>query len=110
MPNENENELFFSTSNFDEAQTILRDVFDRKSSTPLAVITQKEYEAEEGGEREDSDNYMQEERLGKESDIVPIINRKYSRGEARNEYYHVVYKHTNGETRNDYLMIVPDLE
>lgn len=104
------NELFFSSSDFASAQKILRDIFDRKSTTVLAVISKQEYDAQEGGEREDSDNYLQEKRLGTESDIVPIIYRKYSRGEARNEYYRIVYKHKNGETREDYLMIVPDLE
>lgn len=104
------NELFFSSSDFDSAQATIRDIFDLKSTTPLAVITKADYEAQEGGEREDSDNYLQEKRLGAESDIVPIIYRKYSRGEARNEYYRVVLKHVNGEIREDYLMIVPDLE
>lgn len=110
MEQENTNELFFSCSDFETAQNKVRDIFDRKSRTAIAIITKEDYDQQPGGEREDSDNYLQQNRLGKESDVVPIIYRKYSIGGARNEYYRVVLTHINGETREDYFMIVPDLE
>lgn len=110
METANPNELFFSCSDFETAKTTVRDIFDRKSSTPIAIISKEEYDQQPGGEREDSDNYQQQQRLGTESEIVPIIYRKYSIGAARNEYYRIVLTHKNGETMEDYLMIVPDLE
>lgn len=107
---ENINELFFSCSDFETAKNLVRDIFDRKSTTPIALITKEEYDKQPGDEREDSDNHLQEQRLGKESDIVPIIYRKYSIGAARNEYYRIVLKDVSGQNKEDYFMVVPDLE
>lgn len=99
----------FTADNLEQARDKLREMYDLKSSTPLKVINKEEYDAQSGGERENSENHLQEGRLGTETQVTPQIFHKYSIGAARNEYYRVVLQHISGNSMEDYFMVVPDL-
>jgi len=60
----------------DEAQKQLEDIYKVKSIN-FREITRDEYESYEADEREDSDNHLNLERVGKDTLIVDLAYYKY---------------------------------
>lgn len=89
-----------------EAKDQLRSIYVGKSSK-FKEITKEKYEKFEPEEREDSDNHINEERLGKESDVIDLAFYKYLKD--REVAYRIVLKHKDGEEMEDYFVITPNL-
>lgn len=89
-----------------EAKEELRNIYKNRSNE-FKEITKAEYEALEHDEREDSDNHLNLERLGKESDVVDLAYYKYLPN--RQIAYRIILKHKNGKEMEDYFTLIPDL-
>jgi len=89
-----------------EAKEQLRNIYIAKSSQ-FKEITKEEYESLQHDEREDSDNHLNIERLGKTADVIDIANYKYLQN--RQVAYKIILKHKNGEEMEDYFTLIPNL-
>lgn len=89
-----------------EAKEELRNIYKDRSNE-FKEITKEEYEALEHDERKDSDNHLNLERLGKESDVVDLAYYKYLPN--RQIAYRIILKHKNGKEMEDYFTLIPDL-
>jgi hypothetical protein len=91
---------------FKEAKDQLTDIY-RAKSRDYKEISKEEYEGFEASEREDSDNHINEERHGEDTEIIDLAWYKYlSEGWTA---YKIILKHTNGETQEYYFKIKPDV-
>lgn len=66
-------------------------------------LTQHEYESIERSERQDSDNHLNEERLGKDTQVIDICKYKFL--PDRKIAYHVKLIHQNGANQDVYFEI-----
>ena len=74
-----------------------------KRSTDWKDLTSEAYDALEYSEREDSDNHLNEERLGKETDVIDICHYKLL--PKRLAAYKIELKHKDGTTDERYFQI-----
>ena len=74
-----------------------------KRSTDWKELTKEDYEAIEKSEREDSDNHLNEERLGKETDVIDICHYKFL--PDRVAAYKIELKHKDGTSDERYFQI-----
>ncbi len=89
-----------------EAKEQLRGIYLAKS-TQFKEISREQYEAIEKDEREDSDNHLNIEKLGKEADIIDLAYYKYLKD--RQVAYKIILKHKDGEEMEDYFTLIPNL-
>lgn len=89
-----------------EAKEELRNIYRDKSSQ-FKEIDQKDYEAIDKDEREDSDNHNNQEKLGKEADVIDLAFYKYLPN--RQVAYHIILKHKDGSQMEDYFTLIPNL-
>ncbi len=82
----------------------LRGIY-RLDAIDFKELTKEEYEAIERDEREDSDNHLNIEKLGKEATVIDLAYYKYL--PDRNIAYKIILKHKNGTEMEDYFMIRP---
>ncbi len=80
----------------------LKAIYEAESST-WEDISKEEYEAVERSERADSDNHLNEERLGKDTEVIDICHYKYL--PDRKVVYKVLMKDIQGSTREHYFRI-----
>ena len=92
----------------EEGKKQLHEIYLMKS-TDFTEITKEEYESYEQSEREDSDNHLNLERLGKDTDVVDLAYYKF----LPNGYtaYHIHLIHKDGKkSAHDYFMIKPSTD
>ncbi|MBD3330132.1 hypothetical protein GF354_01220 [Candidatus Peregrinibacteria bacterium] len=92
-------------STLPEAKEELRSIYKEKSYK-FELISKEDYESFEQDEREDSDNHLNEEKLGKEAKIINLAYYKYL--PEREIVYRITLKHENGDTEEDYFKLIPD--
>jgi hypothetical protein len=66
-------------------------------------LNQEEYEKIERSERIDSDNHLNEERLGKDTDVIDLAYYKYL--PDRKVAYHIQLIHKNGDRETHYFQV-----
>ena len=66
-------------------------------------LTRRQYEKIERSEREDSDNHLNMERLGKDTQVIDICKYKFL--PDRQVAYSIHMVHTDGTTRDVYFLI-----
>lgn len=89
-----------------KAKQELRNIYKVKSSK-FKEITKKEYESYDTDEREDSDNHLNLEKLGKKADVIDLAYYKYL--PDRQVAYRIILKSKSGKEMEDYFIVVPDL-
>jgi len=71
--------------------------------TEWKTLTKKGYEKIERSERSDSDNHLNEERLGKDTEVIDICHYKFL--PEREIAYHVQIIHKDGTKKDVYFKI-----
>lgn len=87
-----------------KAKEQLRSIY-RAKSTSFEEITKEEYDSYDLDEREDSDNHLNEEKLGKTSDVIDLAHYKFL--PDHKTAYRILLKHKDGKTMEDYFIITP---
>jgi|GEM_PF-1994162 len=72
-------------------------------STKWENLTMQKYRAIERSEREDSDNHLNEERLGKDTQVIDIC--MYKMLPDRKIAYHIEIIHKDGTKQDEYFQI-----
>lgn len=90
----------------EEAKIELRAIY-KKDAAEFQEISKEQYESRPENEREDSDNHLNEEKLGIDADIIDLAYYKYL--PDRKVLYRIVLKHKNSEQMEDYFMITPEM-
>ena len=75
----------------------------KSRSTDWKDLTKAEYDAMERSERSDSDNHLNEERLGKDTQVIDICHYKYL--PDRVVAYKIEMKDINGNKQEAYFQI-----
>ncbi len=96
-----------TANTLEEAKKQLRNIY-RAKNNKFEEITKEDYNSIEADEREDSDNHINEERLGKESEIIDLAYYKYLPGNSRKTAYYIMLKHQDGSTMEDFFMVTPE--
>ena len=94
------------STNLNDAKEELRNIYKEKSNE-FEEISKEDYEKLEPAEREDSDNHLNEEKLGKEADLIDLAYYKYL--PDRKVAYKIILKHKDGEQLGDYFTVIPDM-
>lgn len=81
-----------------ELKTIYKDI-----SIDWKDLTEHDYSVIERSEREDSDNHLNEERLGKDTQVIDICKYKFL--PDRKIAYHIKMIHSNGSNQDQYFQI-----
>lgn len=95
-----------TANNLKDAKKELREIYKQKSNQ-FQELTKEQYESFKHDEREDSDNHLNTEKLGKEADVIDLAYYKYL--PERQVAYRILLKHKNGEEMEDYFLVVPEL-
>jgi len=74
-----------------------------KQSSDWKDLTQEQYDAIERSEREDSDNHFNQERLGKETDVIDLCHYKFL--PDRIAAYHIEVIHKDKSKKDYYFQI-----
>jgi len=90
----------------EEAKKELRNIYKQKSSS-FTEITQEQYNSYETDERPDSDNHLNEEKLGEEADIIDLAFYKYLPG--RQTAYRIILRNKENQEMEDYFIIIPEM-
>ena len=90
----------------EEAKEELRTIYKRTASS-LTESSKEEYDTLTQDEREDSDNHLNEEKLGKEADVIDLAFYKFLAN--RKTAYKIILKHKNGNQMEDYFIIIPEM-
>lgn len=90
---------------FEEGLKQIRNIYKSKSNI-FDLISKKQYEAYTNDEREDSDNHLNIEKLGKESDVIDQTFYKYLPN--RKIAYQIILMHKDGSKMEDYFLTTPD--
>ena len=93
-----------TATTLEEGKAELRDIY-KLDALEFKELTQEEYEAIERDEREDSDNHLNIEKLGKEATIIDLAYYKYL--PDRQIAYRIILRHKNGTEMYDYFMVTP---
>ncbi len=94
-----------TASTLEEGREQLRNIYKAKAKN-FHAITKEEYFKYELSEREDSDNHLNLERLGKESDVVDLAYYKFL--PHHKTAYRINLIHVDGVSRlEDYFIIEP---
>ncbi len=93
-----------TATTLEEGKEELRQIY-KQDCIEFKEITKEEYEKLEQDEREDSDNHLNIEKLGRESTIIDLAYYKYL--PDRKTAYRIILKHKNGEETEDYFLLTP---
>jgi len=93
---------YINAKTIEEYWTQLKSIYVRQSSD-WKDLTAKEYADIEHSEREDSDNHLNLERLGKETDVVDICHYKFM--PDRLAAYHIEVLHKDKSKKDIFFMI-----
>ena len=99
MPNET-----YTAKTLQEAKEKLRTIY-KSRSLEFKEIKPKAYKKLAPSEHEDSDNHLNEERLGKETQATDAAYHKYLPGGEI--AYRILYVDTEGKTDEDFFIIKP---
>ena len=80
----------------------LKAIYNQRT-TEWADLTAEEYEDLEHSEREDSDNHLNEQRLGKDTNVIDICHYKFL--PERYAAYHIRIIHKDGQDKDHYFKI-----
>ena len=75
----------------------------KNQSTDWEDITAEDYDTIEHSEREDSDNHLNEERLGKDTQVIDLCHYKFM--PDRYAAYHVRIIHKDGTDKDHYFKL-----
>jgi hypothetical protein len=93
----------FTAKTIEEAKEKLQQIYKSRAIT-FKMISKAEYEAIDKSEREDSDNHLNLEKLGKESAVIDLAFYKYTTPQTI--AYKIEYIHEDGISRDeDYFVI-----
>lgn len=92
--------------NFKEAKEQLLEIYQAKS-TALVEITKTDYDEINASEHEDSDNHLNEKRLGEDTEVIDLAFYKYLPN--RWTAYKIILRHKNGTTEGFYFKMKPDI-
>lgn len=95
-----------TASTLAEAKTELRNIY-KSRAIKFREISKEEYESIEKDQREDSDNHLNEEKLGKIADVIDLAYYKYL--PDREIAYKIILRHKSCEEMEDYFVITPQL-
>ncbi|MFC1615593.1 hypothetical protein ACFL21_00485 [Patescibacteria group bacterium] len=95
-----------TATNLKDAKEELRNIYKGQSNS-FEEISKEDYEKFERDEREDSDNHLNIEKLGKEADVIDLAYYKYL--PDRKVAYHIILKHKDGDKMEDYFLVTPDM-
>lgn len=93
---------YINANSIEEYWKQLKTIYLQKS-TDWKDLTTDEYKNLELSEREDSDNHLNEERLGKETKAIDICHYKYL--PDRKVAYHIELKDDQGKSESRYFQI-----
>lgn len=93
---------YINANSIEDYWNELKLIYERRS-TKWKDLTQEQYEKMEKSEREDSDNHLNEERFGQETNVIDICFYKLL--PDRNIAYHVEIKHKDGNTVHKFFQI-----
>ncbi|MBD3327924.1 hypothetical protein GF340_01325 [Candidatus Peregrinibacteria bacterium] len=93
---------YINASTIEDYWNELKLIYERRS-TEWKNLTQEQYEAIEKSEREDSDNHLNEERIGDETDVIDICFYKFL--PERKVAYHIEIKHKDGNNIHKFFQI-----
>lgn len=80
----------------------LKAIYESRS-TQWTDLTKEQYDGIERSERQDSDNHLNEERLGKDSSVIDVCRYKYL--PDRQVAYAITLKHKDGQTEEHYFQL-----
>jgi hypothetical protein len=93
---------YINAKTIDEYWQQLKSIYVRRSLS-WKDLTLDQYKAIERSEREDSDNHFNQERLGKETQVIDICHYKYIPN--REVAYHIEVKDVKNEKKDFYFQI-----
>ena len=93
-----------TATTLEEAKTELRGIY-KLDALDFKELSKEDYEKIERDEREDSDNHLNIEKLGKEATVIDLAYYKYL--PDRKIAYRIILKHKNGTEMYDYFMVIP---
>lgn len=93
---------YINAETIDEYWDSLKAIYKQRC-TEWEDLTPEQYEAIEHSEREDSDNHLNEERLGKETKVIDICHYKFM--PERYAAYHIRLIHQDGSDKDHYFKI-----
>lgn len=91
-----------TASTLEEAKKELRSIYKSQSHS-FEELTKEEYEAFDTDERDDSDNHLNEEKLGKEADIIDLAYYKYL--PEHKTAYRIILKHKDKRNMEDFFIV-----
>ncbi len=93
---------YLNSNSIDEYWERLKKIYQDRS-TEWKDLTEKEYASIEHSEHTDSDNHFNEERFGKDTNVIDICIYKYL--PDRNVAYSIEIKHIDGTKKHVYFQI-----
>lgn len=93
---------YIQANTIEEYWSSLKAIYQSRS-TDWQDLTAEDYNSIEHSEREDSDNHLNEERLGEESDVIDICHYKFL--PDRWAAYAIQVKHKDGKSQEFYFKI-----
>ena len=93
---------YIKAETIDEYWDKLKAIYNQRSEE-WKDLTAEEYGNIENSERNDSDNHLNEERLGKDTDVIDICRYKFM--PDRYAAYHVRIIHKDGSDKDHYFKI-----
>ena len=93
---------YINATNMDEYWSELKNIYMTRSSE-WKNLSKEQYEAIEHSEREDSDNHLNEERLGKDTQVIDICHYKFL--PDREVAYYIQLIHKDSTKKDLYFQI-----
>lgn len=93
---------YIQANTIEEYWELLKAIY-KSRSIKWDDITQKKYDSIERSEREDSDNHLNQERLGKDTKAIDICKYKFL--PDRKIAYHIQLIHSDGTKKDVYFQI-----
>lgn len=93
---------YINSNNLDEYWNKLKVIYQNRSIS-WQDLTAGQYQTIDRSEREDSDNHANEERQGKETQVIDLCYYKYL--PDRQVAYHIVLTHQDGSKQDKYFQI-----
>lgn len=93
---------YIQAATIEEYWNLLKTIYKRRADE-WEDLTAEQYEQIEHSEREDSDNHLNMERLGKDTKVVDICHYKFL--PERYVAYHIRILHTDGTDRDHFFKI-----
>lgn len=93
---------YIQAATIDEYWDSLKAIYKQRSAE-WEDLTAEQYDEIERSEREDSDNHLNEARLGKDTNVIDICHYKYL--PDRYAAYHIRIVHKDGTDRDHFFKI-----